>query len=115
MSEKLAWGILGTGSIAKTFATGVLGSKTGVLAGVGSRTQGSADEFGNSFHIPAGHRHASYEALLADSSVQAVYIATPHPLHAQWAIRAADAGKHVLVEKPIGLNAGEAMAIIEAA
>jgi predicted dehydrogenase/aryl-alcohol dehydrogenase-like predicted oxidoreductase len=115
MQEKLAWGILGTGNIAKTFATGVKGSQTGRLAAVGSRAQASADAFGDQFDIPARDRHASYEALLADSTVQAVYIATPHPLHAQWAIRAADAGKHLLVEKPIGLNAAEAMAIIEAA
>src|SRR5881397_2692544 len=111
MSEKLSWGILATGSIAKTFARGVANSRTGRLAAVGSRTQGSADAFGEEQKVPAGHRHGSYDDLLADPSVQAVYIATPHPLHAHWAIRAAAARKHLLVEKPIGLNAAEAMAI----
>ena len=98
MAEKVAWGILGTGNIAKTFATGVRGSQTGRLAAVGSRTQAAANGFGDAFSIDQAHRHASYEALLADPAVQAVYIATPHPLHAEWAIRAADAGKHILVE-----------------
>src|SRR5438067_9940242 len=115
MAEKLAWGILGTGTIAKTFARGVQKSKTGTLAAVGSRSQESADAFGDALSVPAGHRHAGYDALLADPSVQAIYIATPHPWHAHWAIRAAAAKKHLLVEKPIALNAADAMAIVEAA
>ncbi|MBA3848185.1 MAG: aldo/keto reductase, partial [Planctomycetes bacterium] len=57
----------------------------------------------------------SYEALLADPAVQAVYISTPHPEHSRWAIAAAEAGKHVLCEKPLGMNAGEVMAMIDAA
>jgi predicted dehydrogenase len=57
---------------------------------------------------------AGYEALLADPEVEAIYIATPHPQHAEWAIRAAEAGKHALVEKPMGLSAYEADAIIHA-
>ena len=56
-----------------------------------------------------------YEALLADPEVEAVYIATPHPSHAEWAIRAAEAGKHVLCEKPLGLTGLEADAMIDAA
>ncbi len=113
MSKKLAWGILGTGRIAGVFARGVAQSRTGTLVAVGSRTQESAEAFGTSFSIP--HRYGSYEALLADPEVQAVYISTPHPFHAEWAIKAAEAGKHILCEKPIGLNAAQAMAIIEAA
>ncbi len=114
--SKLAWGIISTGRIAGTFAKGVLGSKTGTLVAVGSRTQAAADNFGRDFldgrHIA---RHGSYEALLADEHVQAVYIATPHPQHAMWAIRAADAGKHILVEKPIAMNLAEATAVVDAA
>ena len=113
MQKILSWGILGTGNIAKTFARGLAGSKTGKLVAVGSRTQSSANAFGDPFKVP--RCHPSYEALLADKDVQAVYIATPHPLHAEWAIKAAEAGKHILCEKPIGINYYEAMAIIEAA
>ena len=113
MSDKLSWGIIGTGAIAKTFAKGVANSRTGKLVAVGSRTQASADKFGDEFSVPK--RYASYEALLADKTVQAVYVSTPHPMHAEWAIAAADAGKHVLCEKPIGINHAEAMAIVEAA
>ncbi len=113
MSEKLAWGILGTGNIAKVFAHGVAGSRTGAVVAVGSRGHASAEAFGGQFGIP--NRHDSYEALLADPDVRAVYIATPHPLHAEWAIKAAEAGKHVLCEKPLTLNGAQAMAIVEAA
>lgn len=113
MANNLKWGIIGTGAIAKTFARGVAASRTGELAAVGSRTQESADSFGEEFKVP--HRHGSYEALLADPEVQAVYISTPHPLHAEWAIKAAEAGKHILCEKPLTMNYPEAMAVVEAA
>ncbi len=113
MSAKLAWGIIGTGSIAKTFARGLAPSTTGELLAIGSRSQESADKFGDEFNVP--RRYGSYDALLADPDVQAVYISTPHPMHAEWAIKAAEAGKHILCEKPIGINYPEAMAIVEAA
>ena len=111
--NKLAWGILGTGGIAKRFAQGLAGSQTGRLVAVGSRTAESAEEFGEKFEAP--NRHGSYDALLADPEVGAVYIAIPHPLHAEWAIKAAEAGKHVLCEKPLTVNYPEAMAVVEAA
>ncbi|ONI77556.1 oxidoreductase [Kribbella sp. ALI-6-A] len=111
--DKIRWGVLGTGNIASRFASQLPSSTTGVLAAVGSRSQASADAFGDQFAIP--HRHASYEALLADDTVDAVYIATPHPLHPQWAIKAAEAGKHVLCEKPLAINRSWAAAMIEAA
>jgi len=112
-AAKLNWGIMGTGSIAKAFARALPNSKRGTLYAVGSRTQESADKFGQEFSVPK--RHGSYEALLADPQVQAVYISTPHPHHAEWAIKAAEAGKHILCEKPITMNAADAMAVIEAA
>ncbi|MBV9866586.1 MAG: aldo/keto reductase [Abitibacteriaceae bacterium] len=111
--SKIAWGILGTGSIAKTFAKGLATSKTGQLVAVGSRTPEAADKFGAEFNVP--HRHGSYEALLADREVQVVYISTPHPMHAEWAIKTAEAGKHILCEKPLTMNHAEAMEVIEAA
>ncbi len=109
----LAWGILGTGNIARKFATGVRGSHTGRLAAVGSRSADSARAFADEFGIPSAH--GSYEALLADAGVDAVYISTPHPLHARWAIAAAEAGKHILCEKPLTLNYAEAAAVVDAA
>ena len=113
MNNRLGWGILGTGRIAGIFATGVARSQHGRLAAVGSRTQASADRFAEEFGVPKAH--GSYEALLADPDVTAVYIATPHPQHVEWAVRAAEAGKHILCEKPIGLNHAEAMVIAAAA
>ena len=109
----LKWGVLGTGNIARTFAKGVQQSKSGELVAVGSRSQESADKFGIEYSIAS--RHASYEALLADENVQAIYISTPHPLHAEWAIKAAQAGKHILCEKPLTVNYPEAMTVVEAA
>ncbi|MHB1001076.1 MAG: aldo/keto reductase [Armatimonadota bacterium] len=113
MSNKLAWGIIGSGNIAKTLARALAASETGELIAIGSRSQKSADKFGDEFNVP--RRYGSYEALLADPDVQAVYISTPHPMHAEWAVKAADAGKHILCEKPITLNYPEAMAVFEAA
>ncbi|MEK6795542.1 MAG: aldo/keto reductase [Spirochaetota bacterium] len=112
-AKKIRWGILGAGNIAKAFARGVAHSKYGTLTAVGSRTQEKADKFGEEFNIP--HRHASYEALLADPVVDAVYIATPHPLHPEWAIQCAEAKKHILCEKPVSLNYYQALAVVEAA
>jgi len=113
MAEKLQWGILAAGNIAKAFAKGLAASKTGRLAAVGSRSKEKADAFAAEFG--AARAHGSYEALLDDDNVQAVYISTPHPMHAEWAIKAAEAGKHILCEKPLTLNHAEAMAVVEAA
>jgi predicted dehydrogenase/aryl-alcohol dehydrogenase-like predicted oxidoreductase len=110
---KLNWGILGTGSIAKKFVRENAGSMTGRIVAVGSRTKEGAEKFGAEFNIP--NRHGSYGDLLADPEVHAVYIAGPHPTHAEWAVKAARARKHLLVEKPLGLNFAEAMVITEAA
>ncbi len=113
MSEKLNWGIIGTGRIAGIFTGGVKASRTGRLVAVGSRTLESAKKFAKTWDIP--QPYASYDEVLADNDVQAVYIATPHPWHAEWSIKAAEAGKHVLCEKPIALNHAQAMTIVEAA
>lgn len=113
MNDKISWGILGTGSIAKTFASELPHARSGRLVAVGSRSQESADHFVKLF--PGIRAHASYAALLAAPEVDAIYLATPHPQHARWAIAAAEAGKHVLCEKPLALNAPDAMVVIEAA
>ena len=109
----LKWGVLGTGAIAKAFAKALKMTPLGELVAVGSRSKESADKFADEFGVKT--RHATYEALLADPQVQAVYISTPHPLHAEWAIKAAEAKKHILVEKPIALNHAQASVMIETA
>ncbi len=111
--NSLSWGILGTGRIAGIFAKQLSQSKTGKLVAVGSRSQASVDKFTAEYRVPRGHN--TYEALLVDSQVQAVYIATPHSLHAEWCLKAARAGKHILCEKPLTLNHIETLAVIEAA
>jgi predicted dehydrogenase len=112
MATLLNWGIIGTGGIAHAFARGVAHSKLGRVAAVGSRTQASADTFAAEFGL--ARAHGSYDALLADDAVSAVYIATPHPQHVEWIARAAQAGKHVLCEKPLGLNRSETLPAVEA-
>ena len=111
--QRLRWGILATGRIAEKFAAGVAASESGRLAAVGSRSEAGARAFARRHNIPRAH--ASYEALLADAEVDAVYIATPHSMHLEWTLKAARAGKHILCEKPIGIHRGEAARMVEAA
>jgi predicted dehydrogenase len=111
--DKLSWGILSAGRMARKFARGVLRSQTGRLAAVAGRSAQRAEEFAREHGI--NRHYGDYEALLADPVVQAVYVATPNTLHAEWAIRAALAGKHVLCEKPLALNAIQAESIVAAA
>ena len=93
----IRWGILATGSIAHQFAEGVELSTRGVLHAVGSRNATSAEQFAQQ-HPSIKNIHDSYEALLADPEVDAIYVATPHPEHAAWVIRALNAGKPILCE-----------------
>ena len=111
--HKLRWGIIGTGNIASRFASQVPTSATNEVVAVGSRSLESANSFADKWDI--ANRHGSYDDLLADEAVEAVYIATPHPMHVEWAIKAAEAGKHVLCEKPLAINRAWAEAMIEAA
>jgi predicted dehydrogenase/aryl-alcohol dehydrogenase-like predicted oxidoreductase len=106
----VGWGILGTGRIAALFAGGIAGSETGRLVAVGSRDQEAADAFAERH---GGRGHGSYDAVLADEAVDAVYIALPNHLHLDWTIRCAEAGKHVLCEKPLALNAVQALQAFE--
>src|ERR1044071_6648674 len=92
------FGIIGTGGIAKAFATDLAAVEGAELMAVGSRSQESVDRFGDAFDAP--HRHAPSDALVSDDDVDAVYVGTPHPLHAENALAAISNGKHVLVEKP---------------
>ncbi len=109
------WGILATGRIAGTFAAALRDAEGCELVAAASRSAEGAAAFTSEFPEVAERAFASYEALLEEPLVDAVYIATPHPHHAAWAIRALEAGKAVLVEKPMGLNHAECMAITTAA
>lgn len=111
MSEKIRWGIIGPGSIAKAFQGGVAGSKHGVLAAIATR---DPNKPGLATDFPGARIVQGYDALLADPEIDAVYIAVPHTGHAEWAIKAAEAGKHVLVEKPLALSAFEIDAVFHA-
>ncbi|NBH08622.1 Gfo/Idh/MocA family oxidoreductase [Amycolatopsis sp. SID8362] len=110
---ELRWGLLAAGTIAGHFAAGVEESEHGTLAAVGARDVGRAREFAARFGIPAAY--GSYEDLLADPDIDAVYVSTPHALHKEWAIAAAEAGKHVLCEKPLTITAADAEEVIAAA
>ena len=109
----IRWGIIGTGGIAKAFARDFTRLTDAELVAVGSRSQSSADSFGDEFAV--ARRHASYEDLVTDAEVDVVYVATPHPGHHDSAMLAIDAGKAVLLEKPFTINAGEARSLIDAA
>ena len=111
--ERLRWGILGTGAIADRFASELPSSRAGQLVAVGSRNLATARAFAGKHDLKRGY--GEYQDVLEDPDVDAVYIATPHPGHAQWAVRAAEAGKHVLCEKPLTLHRADAESVVEAA
>ncbi|MQB19550.1 oxidoreductase [Agrobacterium tumefaciens] len=110
--QPIRWGIIGPGTIAKTFAESVAHSTTGKLVAIATR---NPDRPGLSDGFPGARIVNGYDALLSDAEIDAVYIATPHTGHAEWAIKAIRAGKHVLVEKPIALSAYDAEAIFHEA
>jgi len=107
------WGVIGTGAISQAFARDLRLLPDAEIVAVGSRSQDSADAFGDEYGV--AHRHATYEALVADPDVDAVYVATPHNGHRDAALLAVEAGKHVLVEKPFAVSARETEEILAAA
>jgi len=112
-TEPVRYGILGAANIARMFTKGVAGSTLATVAAVASRDAAKAATFAKETGIP--RHHASYEAILADPRIEAVYIPLPNDLHAEWAIKAAAAGKHVLCEKPIAVGEADARAMFDAA
>jgi predicted dehydrogenase len=102
--NKLKWGILATGGISRQFAGGLKVSRTGELVRVGSR----APETGTTFCAEYGGSPGSYDDVLADPAVEAVYIGLPHHMHSEWTVKCAQAGKAILCEKPFTLNEPEA-------
>ena len=108
----LRWGVLAPGGIATSMARAMQRSSQRILA-VGSRTQSHADEFAARFGVERSY--SSYEQLVSDPDVDAVYVASPHSAHHAQALLAIAAGKHVLVEKSFTRNAAEAREVVAAA
>ena len=113
MKEKIRWGILGPGRISGKFAACLTEAEGAELAAVGSRNLERAEKFASEFGFTRAH--GSYEALAADDGIDAVYIGTPHSFHREHTILCLRAGRHVLVEKPLAINASEAADMIAAA
>lgn len=110
--QKVRWGILGAAKIAREWVCpGIQASDRGVVAAVASRTPGKADVFAARY---GAELYDSYEALLADPGIDAVYIPLPNSVHVEWTLKALEAGKHVLTEKPIALRAEEIDTLIAA-
>lgn len=107
------WGILGPGAIARSFAEGLKSAADARLIAVGSRDAAKAEEFGARYDAP--NRHGSYQALVEDPEVDAIYVATPHTFHKEHCLLALNAGKPVLCEKPFTINAPEAEAVVKTA
>lgn len=112
-NQPIRWGLLSTARILRRFIPALRQAPKSELRAVASRDPARAAACAAQYQIP--HSYASYEALLADPEIDAIYLALPNHLHAEWAIRAVSAGKHVLCEKPLALSAAEVDAIAQAA
>ena len=113
MTEPMKWGILSTGGIADQFTRDVLRLPDHRIAAVGSRDLARANEFADRFAIKK--RHGNYQDLFNDPDVDAIYVATHHPLHARDTIAALEAGKPVLCEKPFAMSYAETKAMVDTA
>src|SRR5690625_2449644 len=113
VAPPLRWGIIAPGHIASLFTRDVQSHTSSKVVAVGSRDVSRAKQFATRFSIP--HAYGSYEQLVADDDVEAVYIASPHSLHFAHAMTAIEAGKHVLVEKAFAHNAVETQKVFDAA
>src|SRR5262245_58856362 len=106
MTEKiLNWGLLSTARINRALITPLRASKRNKLLAVGSRSQETAEAYAKEKKIERAY--GSYEALLADPDIDVIYNPLPNHLHAEWTIKAVEAGKHVLCEKPLALGVEE--------
>lgn len=108
--RKINWGILGTSYISQVMAKAIQASSTSQLVAVGSRSLSAAQQFAESFSIPS--TYDNFELLLNDEAIDAIYIGLPNQLHKEWIIRCAQAGKHILCEKPFVLSTAEAKEVI---
>jgi len=107
------WGVLSTAKIGREFVLpAILESENGILSAVASRDLDKAEALADRFGAP--HAFGSYQELLSSDTVDGVYIPLPTSQHVEWAVKSADAGKHVLVEKPLALDAGDIEQVIQA-
>jgi D-xylose 1-dehydrogenase (NADP+, D-xylono-1,5-lactone-forming) len=114
MSAKtLNWGVLSTARINRALIPPLQASKRNKLVAVASRSQARAEEYARQWNIPGAY--GSYEEMLADPDIDVIYNPLPNSLHAEWTIRAVEAGKHVLCEKPLAISTAEVDAVITAA
>lgn len=114
MKDKLKWGILGTSKIARTWLIPAIQSTThSEVAALASRSSDKAKQEAENFNI--GKCYHSYEALLQDPEIDVIYNPLPNHLHTQWSIEAIKAGKHVLCEKPLGLDYADVKRLVDTA
>ena len=113
MTKPVKWGIISTADINRKVIPGAHSSAKVDLVAVASRDQARADEYAREWEIPRAF--GSYDDLLADPEVEAVYISLPNTLHCEWSIRALEAGKHVLCEKPLSRHPDEVAAAFDTA
>ena len=111
--EKIKWGIIGPGSIANNFADGLNSSYSGQLVAIASKNDERRKIFGDRYDIHEDFRFTSYEDIINSEHIDAIYISTPHTLHAEWTIKAVGKGKHILCEKPGAVNLKEGRQVIE--
>ena len=111
--KTLHWGLLSTARINRALIPPLQASKRNRLAAVASRSQSKAEEYARQWNIPCAY--GSYEALLADPEIDVIYNSLPNSLHAEWTIRAVQAGKNVLCEKPLAISTAEVDAVAAAA
>ena len=110
-APSLRWGVVESGWIAQRFTAALQKHTAQQVVAVGSRNRARADEFATRWTVPTAY--GSYRELLDDPAIDIVYVATPHTEHHACALAALAAGKHVLVEKPMGVNARQAAQIAE--
>lgn len=113
MNNSIKWGILGPGAISAKFAEGLAVLEDAEIVAVGSRSAERAKSFAEKFNVP--NAYDNYYQLVGDPAVDVIYIGTPHNLHKEHTLLCLNAGKHVLVEKPFGINVQEARQMISVA
>src|SRR5678816_986224 len=113
MRDRLLWGVVGTGGIASDFVESLQRSSRCRVVNVSGSSASKARDFATRWSLPASS--SSLEEMLSDKNVEAVYVASPHPAHEAQAIACIEAGKHVLCEKPMTVDAAATQRVVDAA